>query len=141
MVDDEEAQVQSLQNMLERLGYGVEARTSSAEALALFRENPRKFDLVITDQNMPQMTGSGLAKELLRLHPGLPIILCTGFSEMVDANAAKSIGVRGFLMKPFSINEMAETIRRALEEKIPGTADEKPLRRAKVRPKRARSRG
>ena len=117
MVDDEEAQVETVRNMLERLGYKVVAKTDSGEALALFRRNPRLFDLVITDQTMPQMTGVKLAEELLRIRPDLPVILCTGFSETVDANAAQASGIRRFLMKPFSVREMAETIRRVLEKK------------------------
>jgi PAS domain S-box-containing protein len=117
LVDDEEAQVESVRNMLERMGYRVVAKTDSREALALFRQNPRLFDLVVTDQTMPQMTGVKLAEELLRIRPDLPVILCTGFSETVDANAAKASGICQFLMKPFSVREMAETIRRALEKK------------------------
>jgi CheY-like chemotaxis protein len=120
LVDDEEAQVQTMRNMLRRLGYEVVAKTNTAEALALFRQDPRQFDLVITDQTMPQMSGLGLAQVLLRIRPGLPIILCTGFSEMVDANGALASGVSQFLMKPFSVREMAETIRRALEKKRAG---------------------
>ena len=117
LVDDEEAQVESVRNMLERMGYKVVAKTDSRKALALFRQNPRMFDLVITDQTMPQMTGVKLAEELLRIRPDLPVILCTGFSETVDAKAAQVSGIRHFLMKPFSVREMAETIRRALEKK------------------------
>ncbi|MEW5900588.1 MAG: PAS domain-containing protein, partial [Acidobacteriota bacterium] len=117
LVDDEESQALSVRNMLERLGYRVEAKTDSIQALALFRENPRAFDLVITDQTMPRMTGVGLAEELLRIRPELPVILCTGFSEMVDANGALALGIRQFLMKPFSIREMSEAVRRTLEKK------------------------
>ncbi len=117
LVDDEGAQVESVQNMLERLGYKVVAKTDSAEALALFRRNPQLFDLVITDQTMPQMTGVKLAEEVLRVRPDVPIILCTGFSETVDANGAQASGICQFLMKPFAVREMAETIRRALEKK------------------------
>jgi nitrogen-specific signal transduction histidine kinase len=117
LVDDEEAQVESVRNMLERMGYKVVAKTDSGEALALFRQNPRLFDLVVTDQTMPQMTGVKLAEELLRIRPDLLVILCTGFSETVDAKAAQASGIRHFLMKPFSVREMAETIRRALEKK------------------------
>ena len=116
-VDDEEVQAESVRNMLERLGYTVVAKTDSREALALFQQNPPLFDLVVTDQTMPQMTGVKLAEELLRIRPDLQVILCTGFSETVDAKAAQASGIRHFLMKPFSVREMAETIRRALEKK------------------------
>jgi two-component system, chemotaxis family, CheB/CheR fusion protein len=117
LVDDEETQVQSVRKMLERLGYRVAVKTNSEEALALFRNAPQTFDLVITDQTMPRMTGVNLAAEILRTRPDIPVILCTGFSEMVDANGAKELGVREFLMKPFSVREMAESIRRALGKK------------------------
>jgi CheY-like chemotaxis protein len=103
--------------MLERLGYTVVARTDSAEALSLFRQDPRAFDLVITDQTMPQLTGVRLAEELLRIRPDLPVVLCTGFSEMVDSDGAHALGIRQFLMKPFSLRDMGEAIRRALERK------------------------
>ncbi len=114
LVDDEEALALSLQAMLERLGYKVTVRTGGPEALALFREDPGRFDLVITDQTMPRMAGGRLAEELLKLKPGLPVILCTGFSEQVDANGARKLGLCEFLMKPFSVRDVADAIRRAL---------------------------
>ncbi len=113
-IDDEDMQVQSAVAMLQRLGYLVFTATDSAEALTLFRSVPDGFDLVITDQTMPQITGVKVAQELLKIRPGLPIILCTGFSETVDAAEARALGIREFLMKPYSIREMAETIRRVL---------------------------
>jgi DNA-binding NtrC family response regulator len=117
LVDDEEVQVQSIRNMLERLGYKVVAMTDSGEALALFRKDPQAFDLVITDQTMPHLTGVRLAEELLRVRPDLPVILCTGFSEAIDANGAQSAGICQFLMKPFAARDMADAIRRALGKK------------------------
>jgi CheY-like chemotaxis protein len=114
LVDDEITQVKSIQNVLERLGYTVVATTDSLEALDLFRNDPTAFDLVITDQTMPRMTGIRLAKAVLLIRPDTPIILCTGFSETVDANEANSLGIRQFLMKPFSIAEISETVRTAL---------------------------
>jgi PAS domain S-box-containing protein len=117
LVDDEEAQAVSLKNMLEHLGYEVTVRTDGQGALGLFREDRERFDLVITDQAMPRMTGGKLAEEMLRLRPDLPIILCTGFSEQVDANGAKKLGLREFLMKPFSAREVSAAIRRAVTRK------------------------
>jgi YesN/AraC family two-component response regulator len=102
--------------MRERLGYEVVAMTDSVGPLSLFRKDPQAFELVITDQTMPHVTGVRLAEELLRIRPDLPVILCTGFSERVDANRAQALGVRQFLMKPFSTREMAETNRCALEK-------------------------
>jgi len=114
LVDDEKSQAQSIRNMLRRLGYQVEVRTDPEEALATFRDDPSRFDLVITDQIMPRLTGVQLSTQLLQLRPGLPILLCTGFSENVDSDGAHAIGIRGFLMKPFSIREMAGAVKTVL---------------------------
>ncbi len=115
LLEDDEAEiVASLQQMLESLGYRVAALTGSAAALDTFRNQPEDFDLVITDQTMPQLTGEELAREMLRLRPDLPIILCTGFSEAVSPEKARTMGIREFIIKPISSQVMAETIRRAL---------------------------
>jgi len=116
-VDDEEALADMVQQMLERLGYSVVAKTSSLEALEVFKVHPDQFDLVITDQTMPHMAGVDLSKELMRIRPQIPIILCTGFSEVISAEEAKTLGIREFLMKPFATRVLAETIRRALDSK------------------------
>jgi PAS domain S-box-containing protein len=122
LIDDEEAQALSVARMLERLGYDLTTRTDPLEALDLFRREPGRFDLVITDQAMPRMMGARLAEEILKIRPDLPVILCTGFSEQVDANGAKKRGLREFLMKPFSLREISEVIRRALESGPPRPA-------------------
>ncbi len=114
LVDDEEVQARSLQGALTRLGYQVTSLSDGVEALRRLREDPPFFDLLITDQTMPHLTGMRLSEEALALRPDLPIILCTGFSETVDAAGARALGVREFLMKPYSVREMAKTIRRAL---------------------------
>ncbi len=118
-IDDEEVQIQSVWSMLQRLGYEVVALADGAEALAVFRFDPQAFDLVITDQTMPQITGTKIAEEILKVRPDIPVILCTGYSEIVDASEARALGIREFLMKPFSIREIAETLRRALAA-VPG---------------------
>jgi CheY-like chemotaxis protein len=100
---------------LARLGYQVTSRPSSLDALELVRANPDRFDLVITDQTMPQMSGAELARELLRIRPGLPIILCSGFSETITAEEARAIGVRDYFMKPLLLEEIAVAIRRILD--------------------------
>ena len=115
-VDDEEAQAQTGALMLQRLGYRVVTRTDSEEALKLFKQDPHAIDLVVTDQSMPRMTGAKLAAELMRIRPDIPVILCTGFSETIDADEAKALGIREFVMKPFTVREMAETIRKALKK-------------------------
>jgi signal transduction histidine kinase/CheY-like chemotaxis protein len=120
LVDDEAVQIDSVKNMLERLGYAVTTASNGEAALEVFRKDPGFFDLVITDQTMPSITGIELAKKLLLIRPGLPIVLCTGFSEIVDAGAAQRAGIRGFQMKPFSLREMAETVRSALKKEPEG---------------------
>lgn len=89
-------------------------RTNSIEALELFRSQPEKFDLVITDMTMPNITGDKLSVELIKIRPDIPIILCTGFSELMTEEKAKSIGIKGFIMKPVVMREIAQTIREAL---------------------------
>ena len=116
LVDDEEPIVRMVKQMLERLGYQVATRTSSVEALEAFRANSDKFDLVITDMTMPNMTGIELAPRLLEIRPDIPIILYTGFSEITDANKAKALGIREFLMKPIVRDQIARTIRKVLDE-------------------------
>ncbi|MBW1739924.1 MAG: response regulator [Deltaproteobacteria bacterium] len=113
-VDDEEAMVKMAKKMLERLGYEAVARTSPVEALEAFRAHPDSFDLVITDQTMSNMTGEMLAKELMAVRPDIPIILCTGFSEVISEEKAKANGIREFIMKPISTRQIAETIQRVL---------------------------
>ena len=116
LVEDEELQLLSYQDMLERMGYRVTARASSQEALSAFEADPNGVDLVITDHSMPKMTGLKLAEAILGIRPDIPIILCTGFSETVSAEEAKLMGVREFLMKLFSIGEIVEVIRRTLKD-------------------------
>ncbi len=102
--------------ILKQLGYKVDARGDVLEALNLFRQTPDKYDLVITDQTMPVMTGYKLAQELMRIRPGIPIILCTGFSETVSKEAAEAIGIRKYVMKPIVSAEAARIIRQVLDE-------------------------
>jgi len=116
LVDDEDMLVQMEKQMLERLGYHVTVRTGSVEALEAFRMQPNKFDLVITDMTMPNMTGDDLAGELIKIRPDIPIILCTGFSEMMSKEKAKSLGIKGFLMKPAVMKDFSNMIRKVLDE-------------------------
>ncbi|MBW2593985.1 MAG: response regulator, partial [Deltaproteobacteria bacterium] len=116
LVDDEDVIADMEKQMLERLGYRVTARASSTDALAAFRTQPDKFDLVITDMTMPNMTGDKLAGELIKTRSDIPIILCTGFSELVSKEKAAALGIKGFLMKPLLREEMAHTIRKVLDE-------------------------
>ncbi len=114
-VDDEEALVQMGEDILAELGYEVTSRMNGHEALALIQSDPSRFDLVVTDQTMPEMTGIELAKEVLAVRPDMPIIMCTGFSYAVDADKAGAAGIKAFAMKPLTKREMALTIRKALD--------------------------
>jgi PAS domain S-box-containing protein len=115
-VDDEETIVRLGQELLTSLGYTVEVETRSPEALAKFKQDPHRFDLVITDQTMPSMTGEALSRELLRIRPDLPIILCTGFSHIMSAEKAKALGIKAYLMKPLAIRDLAPIVRHVLDK-------------------------
>jgi PAS domain S-box-containing protein len=116
LVDDEDPIVRMEKQMLERLGYNVTIRTSSIEALEAFRSAPDKFDLVITDMTMPNMTGVQLSQKLLEIRPDIPIIICTGFSTGIDEAKATAAGIRGFVMKPVVKSEVAKKIREVLDQ-------------------------
>jgi len=116
-VDDEPALVRLGHAVLTQLGYDVAAYTSSAEALAAFQAAPHHFDLVITDYTMPQMTGDVLTCALRRLRPDIPIILETGFSHTIDAEQAAALGVDAFLLKPWTVLELARTIAQVLAQR------------------------
>jgi CheY-like chemotaxis protein len=100
---------------LERLGYRVETRASAIDAIETFRADPRKFDLVISDMTMPKMTGDELAQKIKVIRPDIPIILCSGFSERINAKAMAAIGVSAVLMKPMAYADLANTVRGVLE--------------------------
>ena len=103
--------------VLTQLGYDVTAYTSSVEALAAFQAAPHHFDLVITDYTMPQMTGDALSRALRRLRPDIPIILETGFSHTIDAEQAAALGIDAFLLKPWTVRELARTIAQVLAQR------------------------
>jgi CheY-like chemotaxis protein len=117
LVDDEEMIVELGESMLTDLGYDVVGMTSSLEALELFRGQPERFDLVITDITMPNMTGIELTRELLYIRPDIPVIGCTGFSEMISSERATSIGLKDLIMKPVIKRQLAEAIRCTLDKK------------------------
>ena len=116
LVDDEAPVVGMVNKMLQRLGYAVTTRTSSTEALEAFKANPNRFDLVVTDMTMPGMTGDQLTIEIKRIRPDMPVILCTGFSNRIDESRAAEIGIQGFVLKPILRQDIAETIRRVLDD-------------------------
>jgi signal transduction histidine kinase/ActR/RegA family two-component response regulator len=116
LVDDEEQIVAMERQMLENLGYQVTARTDSQEALEVFAEHPHQFDLVITDMTMPHMTGDQLAQKMLDIEPNIPVILCTGFNEIITEEKALAMGIQKFVMKPVVKNDLAATIRSVLDQ-------------------------
>lgn len=116
-VDDEESMVYVARNRLERLGYQVEAKTSPDEALNLFRDIPNQFDMVITDMSMPEMTGDRFVQEILKIRPDIPTILCTGYSEKIDKQKAKEMGIRQYIEKPIKRSVLAKMVRKILDEK------------------------
>jgi two-component system, cell cycle sensor histidine kinase and response regulator CckA len=117
LVDDEEMIVQVGREMLEQIGCQVVTALNGKEALEIFRARPEKFDLVITDQSMSELSGAELTELLLEIRPDLPVILITGFSEKIDEQKAKALGVREFIMKPFSLAGLAAAVNRLLEER------------------------
>jgi PAS domain S-box-containing protein len=116
-VDDERTLVEMGQQMLQSYGYEVTTSTDSLQALELFKSDPSRFDLVITDMTMPNMTGDMLARALMGLRPDLPIILCTGFSANMTEEVANDVGIRALIMKPILMHHMAAEVRRVLDEK------------------------
>lgn len=126
-IDDEDALIDMGKELLAELGYRVVGTTSSLEALALFEAGPSRFDVIITDQTMPDMTGVALAKAVHALRPDIPVILCTGFSHSVNAESAEGEGISAFVMKPLTKKELAFTLRRVLDRTTIRT-DEGPVR-------------
>jgi two-component system cell cycle sensor histidine kinase/response regulator CckA len=117
LVDDDHAICIMARLMLESLGYAITATSNSTEALVMFQDNPKGFDLVITDMAMPKKTGMELAYQILRIRPGMPIILCTGFSDHVNEERAKDAGISAFIMKPFSREAISRVVRDVLDRR------------------------
>jgi len=118
LVDDEEQCVRMLDRMLSDMGYEVTSATDSKNALDLFRAQPANFDLVLTNLNMPGMTGDRLAREMSGIRPGIPFVFCTGFSECMEDSG--QFRMSGLLVKPFSRKELGEMILSVLQKRVPG---------------------
>ncbi|MBU0755329.1 MAG: PAS domain S-box protein [Planctomycetes bacterium] len=118
-VDDEPSLIEIGKRTLERIGYDVIATTSSIEALETFRKENETIDAVITDQTMPILTGIELAEKLFQIRSDLPVILCTGFSELVDEKLAREMGLRAYLRKPVIAHDLANTLRQVLNSEKP----------------------
>jgi PAS domain S-box-containing protein len=121
-VDDEAALVVLGQRMLERLGYDVVGCTSGAEALQLFHTTPQRFDVIIADQVMPDITGEQLAAALRQLQADIPFILCTGLSYKPDPEKMHTLGIRAFLLKPLEVRDLALAVRQVLVPQQPQQA-------------------
>ncbi len=115
-IDDDELIAEMGKNMLETLGYHATVHISSTEALKVFENAPGDFDLVITDQTMPGMTGADLARQMIKIRPDIPIILCTGYSDVIDEDSAKAIGIKKFAFKPLSMELLSKLLRDVLGE-------------------------
>jgi CheY-like chemotaxis protein len=124
-VDDEEFFLEVAQNMFERLGYKVVTTNSSLEAIKIFSDKPEMFDIIMTDYGMIRMTGIEFAKEAMKLRPDIPVILCTGFGDMITLEKVKSEGIKDLIMKPFGMKEIAEVVRKILDEHIAGKSEER----------------
>ena len=115
LVDDEKALIDLGRDLLERLGYRVETRASSIDAIEAFKVNPQKYDLIISDVTMPKMTGDEMAQQIKAVRPEIPIILCSGFSNRINELSMETLGVNAILMKPIIYSELAHTVRRVLD--------------------------
>jgi PAS domain S-box-containing protein len=116
LVDDDEIVIEMTRDMLAAFGYEVDLRMSSIDALKVFRHHPDRYDLVLTDQTMPQLAGDGLVEKIREIRPDIPVILCTGFSDTLSPGKMKRLGINGFLMKPIVMRDLADTIRAALDQ-------------------------
>ncbi|MEN6622887.1 MAG: PAS domain S-box protein [Smithella sp.] len=117
IVDDQEYILKMMHRTLSYLGYTIVSEQNPLKAWALFQHDPSALDMIITDQTMPDLTGADMAKKMLSIRPDIPIILCTGYSELVSPEEAKALGIREYLMKPISINDLAQTIRNVFDGK------------------------
>jgi two-component system cell cycle sensor histidine kinase/response regulator CckA len=115
-VDDDPSLAELGKYILKWFGYEVFTFTDSTQALEMFAKNPNGYDLVVTDMTMPEMTGMHLSRAILTIRPEMPIILCTGHSDLIDERKAKEEGIRHFMMKPLRRNELAKIVRNALDE-------------------------
>jgi len=115
-VDDEQVIVKLGKRILERMGYTVTGMISSTEALELFRSDPDRFDLVITDMTMPKLIGTELAQKILEIRKDMPILICTGFSEQVDKETAATYGIKGYINKPILADDLLLKIRELLDK-------------------------
>ena len=123
VVDDEERSVSIMKVVLERLGYNVTAMTSSLKALELFKEDPHRYDLLLTDLIMPQLDGDKLVSEIIEIRPDMPVIITSGFTDTIVNDNFKQISNKAFIPKPFQPQELAKTVRLVLDRKVSSKPD------------------
>ena len=111
LLDDEQAVVKMGSAILKRLGYKVTTETDSLRALEVFSAGPDEFDLIITDYAMPNLTGIALAREIRRIRPDMPILLCTGYSEKITSDSVRELGIE-LLLKPYRLRQISEVVRK-----------------------------
>ncbi len=133
-VDDETALVDLVEEMLTELGYRVDAKTCPLEALAAFRQKPNAYQLVITDMNMPGMTGVRLAEAILHRQPEVPVLICSGYVNAIDLTKITRLGICGIIEKPFTIHRLSMEVRQALDRAVdPGNLPQTPIREPEPR--------
>ncbi len=118
-IDDEAGIVAIAERIFSSLGYHVTSFTSSLEAFERFRSSPDDFDLVVTDQTIPQMTGIEITGRILEIRPDMPVIICTGYSRELDEETVREHGARSLIMKPFTVEGLAGEVRRVLDHTDP----------------------
>ena len=123
VVDDEERSVFIMKAILERLGYNVMAMTSSLEALELFKEDPHRYDLLLTDLIMPQLDGDKLVSEIIEIRPDMPVIITSGFTNTIVNDNFKQSSNKAFIPKPFQPQELAKTVRQVLDRIVSRKTD------------------
>ena len=115
IIDDEQSVARFISDLLESRGCKTTVMLDSQTALALFTQDPEAFDLIITDQTMPEISGVDLSQSVLNIKPGFPIILCTGYSEKINADQAQELGISGYLSKPMQVNALLSLVVKLLK--------------------------
>jgi len=118
IVDDEERSLSLMTTVLERLGYNVTALSCGLKALELFKKNPHQYDLILTDLIMPNLTGDKLVLEIIAIRPDMPVIITSGFTDVIDNDKFKQITNKAFISKPFQAQDFAKTVRQVLDQTV-----------------------
>ena len=118
LVDDEERALSLMKTVLERLGYSVTGMTCGLEALELFKKDPYKYDLILTDLIMPNLTGDKLVLEIVEIRTDMPVIITSGFTDTIDNDKFKQISNKAFISKPFQPQDLAKTVRQVLDRQV-----------------------